>query len=522
MDRATYWSRLADDLIMAIGDKRQLSILPWFNAYKQMTGIIDESIDLSWVPEDFGTFCREYLTPSNETFGLSKFDPFPFQEQISHEVNNSRVVALLKSRQLGCTDTLAAIIIHKMLGEGKNKKGFKAIVYSISQTDSKKFGDRIIAMMTKISHRIPRWILSSRSYKMLAGGYGSVEFLPCTSGRGITADLVVVDESDFIPNVEDLLRAAKPTLAATGGTLVLISTPNGDAPASKHLNNVSQNLSADIEDVRITHPHYKVVRKVIDGEVSTGMLIHYKAHPHYTDNWARLTKEALGYTDDEFSTEYELKISSSVDRFFKQEAIDKCISYIPSRHHNCMIWSGLDTGGVNDFMSYVVISYNRDDGVYRIIDEIYEKTEDTVEQEQKIIDSYNKFDVSVIIPEINHDKSISDRFSSIHLLEVIPHFTTYQSKVTGLKIMRRLINEGRLLFNYESSLVEELPNFLKKTNGSNLKLEARAGYHDDSIMATANTLLYMTMYLRESFWVTEAESYSKKVEDKLRNLQTYD
>ena len=55
--------------------------------------------------------------------------------------------------------------------------------------------------------------------------------LPTTGGRSYTASVVIVDEADFIPNLDALLAAVKPTVDA-GGQLFLISTADKARPES--------------------------------------------------------------------------------------------------------------------------------------------------------------------------------------------------------------------------------------------------------------------------------------------------
>jgi hypothetical protein len=45
------------------------------------------------------------------------------------------------------------------------------------------------------------------------------------SGRSFSATILILDETEFIEHADDLWAAAQPTLSATGGQAILISTP---------------------------------------------------------------------------------------------------------------------------------------------------------------------------------------------------------------------------------------------------------------------------------------------------------
>ena len=155
--------QLVYDLQRVLGDEGKFNIFPpSLNGYLMLNGFTNSATDLSWVSSDFKEFCIQNLLPSKVVFNQLIYDPLDYQVSVVNAVENSRVVGIFKSRQLGLSETLCAYIIWKMLGSGRQEKGFKAIVYSQTQTDAKKLGDRIVAMLLKIDHKIPKWRLNMK------------------------------------------------------------------------------------------------------------------------------------------------------------------------------------------------------------------------------------------------------------------------------------------------------------------------------------------------------------------------
>jgi hypothetical protein len=84
--------------------------------------------------------------------------------------------------------------------------------------------------------KLPEWMKaafvevdSGHQFKL---SNGSVSYaFPTTAGDSYSANLVIVDEADLVPDLGKLLRASKPTIDA-GGKMFLISRSNKDAPQS--------------------------------------------------------------------------------------------------------------------------------------------------------------------------------------------------------------------------------------------------------------------------------------------------
>ncbi len=504
--------QLVYNLKMVLGDEEKFPIFPpSLHGYLMLNGFNNTSTDLSWVSSDFKEFCIQNLLPSKVVFNQLIYDPLDYQVSVVNAIENSRVVGVFKSRQLGLSETLCAYIIWKMLGSGKQEKGFKAIVYSQTQTDAKKLGDRIVAMLLKIDHKIPKWRLNNRDHRAFNQGWGESEFLPVTGGRGSPGvNLIVVDECDWIEDVEILLKAAKPTLSASGGTLVQITTPNGTGKVTyKLINTIIPSIKDSINKInkKDSETNWLSFSKTIEEETMTAFLIHWRAYPFYDDGWALKTKQTLNYSDEEWDQEFELETESTTELFFKKIAkVEACARYIPHKLSPGIIFGSLDTGGKTDNVAFCLIHFDENKNEFQIIHEYYEKNESTHEQDKEIVRLSQHYSPEKLIVETNHNITQAENLDRyLPTTEIIEHFTTYGKKVTALKTLRKLLYNKKLFFSFNSVLLEEIPHFQKKvTSANNLKLEARSGYHDDMIMSVANCLFYMIeLYKEETKFLSE-------------------
>lgn len=144
---------------------------------------------------------------------------------LAHE----RLIIILKARQLGFSWLVLGFALWQMIFRPS------ATVLIFSKRDDEAV--ELLDMRLKEMHaRLPTW-LQVREGKSdgkhdwaLANGSRAKAF-PTTGGRSYTGSLVIVDEADFVPDLNALLNAVKPTIDA-GGQLVLLSTSDKKQPES--------------------------------------------------------------------------------------------------------------------------------------------------------------------------------------------------------------------------------------------------------------------------------------------------
>ena len=159
------------------------------------------------VPAEASTFCRE-------TLGL------PLDEwQATFVDDPGKRKAVLGARQCGKSTAVAGMAVHRMLSQPE----CKVIVVAASKRQSALLVEKCKWMLRKAGIRkVPGDGANAHSVVLWNGS--TIVGLPCSAPtiRGFTADLLVMDEAAYIPDV--VYAASRPMLAATQGDLVVMSS----------------------------------------------------------------------------------------------------------------------------------------------------------------------------------------------------------------------------------------------------------------------------------------------------------
>lgn len=158
------------------------------------------------------------------------FDLWPAQQWSLLQLHRQRLIIALKARQLGFTWLCLGFSLWLLLFRSSHMVGF----FSRTEPDAqdlldfrlKGMYDRLPAFLRAASVTVDnktRWELSNGSICMA---------FPTTGGRSYTFGYVLVDEADFQPDLDKLMRAVKPTVDA-GGRMTLLSTVDKDKPVSR-------------------------------------------------------------------------------------------------------------------------------------------------------------------------------------------------------------------------------------------------------------------------------------------------
>lgn len=240
-----------------------------------------------WYPRDRVLWAVErgkVLTPT----GPARFLPRTYQVSILADDSPRRLV--LKARQTGISQTVAI--------EARWRAEYQAgaTVLVISRTE-KLAGDLIryarAAAPIRAENRIVRD--NALALEFANGSRIVAEAATKTAGRGYAATAVYLDEFAFHEYDEDVFRAVQPTVS-TGGTMTVLSTPNGRA-----------NL------------FYLMWAGQI-GEWSKH-LVHWRDCPTYDEAWYRRMRS--GYTARDWASEFECDFVESGGAVFPSELCER-------------------------------------------------------------------------------------------------------------------------------------------------------------------------------------------------------
>lgn len=177
-------------------------------------------------------------------------EPFVYQDVVLND-DTTRII-VCSSRQIGKTYVTAIKALHFAMFNPDSS----ILVFSRNNNQSKRFIREMKKIMQEGMDNLERlttnkwdwgedapWIFpedidkkkpnNTEEFSLTNGSI--IRSLPATdSSRGYTADLVIVDEAAFVS--DDIFEMViEPTVRFTGGTIILLSTPNGQKGFFYHL-----------------------------------------------------------------------------------------------------------------------------------------------------------------------------------------------------------------------------------------------------------------------------------------------
>ena len=222
------------------------------------------------------------------------FDSFPYQEEFLRD--ESSLIAACCGRQVGKT-TLAAI---KALHFALAHSSARILIVSAGLRQSMILFDKILAFV-RTSVPTQAWLTYESRTKVCFADGSEIVALPCgrdgSTLRGFTADMIILDEANFIPRVviDSVLRPT--TITKPDARMIMISTPWGK-----------------------DHPFYEAVSKPELG---------FKAYtwptsmnPQVTKERLELEKKSIGEHD--FNREYNAVFMDDQFSYFPSALVLSC------------------------------------------------------------------------------------------------------------------------------------------------------------------------------------------------------
>lgn len=170
-------------------------------------------------------FIEKYVKIQHPTRGLIDFKLYDYQKDVIRAFLEEDRVIINKGRQLGLSTAVSAFIAWMVLFHND-----KSILCLAKDADSAK---NIIRKVKLILSKLPSWIwlteieINQAHYMKFTNGSWLKSVAPTESaGRSEGVSMILLDECAFIPNMDELWKAAGSTVS-TGGKAFAISTPDG-------------------------------------------------------------------------------------------------------------------------------------------------------------------------------------------------------------------------------------------------------------------------------------------------------
>ena len=189
---------------------------------------MDEKIEWLKCLYSPGYFAR-YVSIYNAT--VRKWIPFelwPAQQEALAEIATHRYIVMLKARQLGMSWLTLTYALWMMLFHPAPN------IMLMSKRDDESI--ELLTRLIQMYEYLPDWmkvraVVQSSAHDFVLSNGSKAKAFPTSGGRSYTGTMVILDEADFMPDLNKVLNAIRPTIDA-GGQLVMISTVDKEKPIS--------------------------------------------------------------------------------------------------------------------------------------------------------------------------------------------------------------------------------------------------------------------------------------------------
>lgn len=308
------------------------------------------------IPEKWSDFAPMLEIQSAGRF--VKFQPFECQVEMSNLIDLNPYTMILKSRQLGASETTISKFLHWAL----LRPGFTGVIISRTLTDSYKLSRRVQTMMKPL-----RLQLDNKSSSELRFANGS-KLIFVTPGDSAavgepSVSAIMIDEFSLLKAAEQTLASAMPSTAMLGEALrlVIIFTPRSKNHYSYKILNGSNPKDLDlIKTIDLVRTgklpplyHWQ------DSDGWAKVLWHWRSHPVYCDrpDFLRWISKSQKLSWKKTLREFDLSFEAAELQFIDDAVIDACaIGQYELPEQGATYYCGLDTSSVgNDYFCFAVL-----------------------------------------------------------------------------------------------------------------------------------------------------------------------
>lgn len=425
---------------------------------------------------------------------MVKFSPYLYQKILSWLMDEYNNIYVVKSRQLGLTQT----VISKFLHRACLNPAYSSMAFMRNGDDA-----------SAISRRARQMLYGLQEYVTPANdnvGYlklqnlGELYFKNSSREGSRSYDSVIdflFDEAAFADNIQQIYAASSPSGALSGDkiTKLIVSTPSTKSGWYWEKLNENNN-GVDIEDLCIQVAEGKTYKELpglywfIDKANAVKLIVHWKCHPVYSkiSNYLEYRMQQDGTDFETVLREYDLRFVDSAVSVFAADIIRKnAISEFDTTvDRNANYYMGIDTATIgNDYCVAIVIKEIFDK--YSVV-AIYRKRQQTSE--------YNLYQIAELIDLYKPQKigvEVTGGVGQVYLEQLSRQLkeycfesirTTGDSKPVMISTLQLALEKSCLSFPNNSPITDELLTFRRVGN----KLEASSGKHDDCVMALSFAL----------------------------------
>ena len=460
--------------------------------------------------KDIVYFCETYQKIISIDEGLMPFEPYEYQKEIMHSVNENRFVICKMPRQTGKTTTMVAVMLHYALFNPD---------FNIAILANKAATAREILGRLQLAYENLPWFLQQGIVEWNKGSIilenGSKIFASSTSAsaiRGMSINLVYLDEFAFVPSTvqDEFFSSVYPRISSGRSSRVLItSTPNGM--------NMFYKLWHDAEK---GFNDYATVS------------VNWWDVPGRDEEWKEQT--IRNTSEKQFAVEFECEFLGSSDTLIDAHKLRHLVFENPIEHnenlkifekpipeHIYTLTADTSRGVGNDYSAFVIFDVTQ--VPYKVVATYKSNTIAPVLYPKAIYNAARAYNNAQVLVEINdigqqvadilhndleYESIISAQWKGRAGQIVGGGFgggdsqlgirTTPAMKRVGCAMLKTIVENDRMIIN-DFDILSELTTFVANKRGTNF--EAEQGQNDDLAMC----LVFFA-------WLTN-QSYFKELTD---------
>lgn len=432
-------------------------------------------------------FAKTYFYINNLDEGRQCIKLYPKQEEALQLVWKNRWSLICASRQIGKSTIMTIIALWQALFKDDQN------IYIVANKESTAI--EIFKKIKLAYEELPNWLKSGTvkfNEKTLTMANGSSVQVSTTTGtalRGVSINMLILDEFAFVENDREFFLSVLPTVSSSKTAKVMIaSTPNG-----------TDNVFSELYHKALAGENNWKTCKILWNDV-----------PGRDEEWA---KEQMTLNPDEkaWQQEYECIFFQSGETSVNLKLIEKmrsqCKAPVFVSDDRCYrVWQkpiqgriyavGVDTAeGVGADSSVVQVLDITDPRNIIQVAEYASNTINSYEFTIKVREILSEWGDPLALVERNsvgaqvaerlyHEYSYNNLvgYDGVSIGRGIGCRATTESKSSILRNKRYFLNDVQSVTLNSVQLLDELAQFVRKPNGS---YSAREGFHDDRVMAFA-------------------------------------
>ena len=474
-------------------------------------------------------FCSKYVKVKTLDKGVMPFKLYDYQERFVREIHKNRFVISKWPRQSGKSTSVIGYICHYVTFN-------QSVNVAILANKLKTAKDELFAKLQLAYENLPQFLQqgvvewNKTSFKLENGSRVVCDATSSSAIRGGSYNLLLLDEYAFLPShiAEEFYSSTYPTISAGLTTkLIIVSTPNG----MNHFHKLW--VDANRQE------GHKLKNRFIPVEVSWRDVPITPGGPKRDDVWAE--EQIANTSPEQFEQEYgcsflgssnTLISSTKLNILAPEEPISENaeghrVYETPQQDKTYFLQADVSRGQGSDYSAFTVIegsaapykmvcSYRNNtispfnfptviQNVAKAYNNAYVliETNDLGGQVSNILHTDLEYE-NVLMTKVMGRKGqiLSQGFGGIGKNEMGIR-TTAQTKKIGCAILKRLIEENKLLLN-DDRIITELMSFVSKSN----TYKAEDGQNDDLVM----TLVFFA-------WLTRQEYFADLIEQSKFNYE---